>query len=209
MLIDLNTPLDWRSAFRFPIQHRQARREVLIGALWLLLPVVGWWLNLGHRIMLVHHMQHGEPAWPAWREYPELLRHGLTAFGGMLYYYLPSMLLFALADYFGSVLLLLLSGGFALLATLVIPGFMTHYCLHFDRREIYNPWLALQRVRQGGRAYWQAWRIALVALGLSFLGVLLFGFGFLLASVWFWQVAGVSFARVFSQQMQINATQSS
>ena len=206
MLIDLKTPLDWRSAFRFPLQHREARRELLIGALWLLVPLLGWWLNLGHRIVLVHRMQHGEPTWPAWQDYPQLLRHGLIAFLGMLYYYLPSVLLFALADYFGSVLLLLLSGSFALLATLVIPGFMTQYCLHFDRRVIYNPWAAVRRVRQGGAAYWQAWRIAFMALLLSFVGLLVFGFGFLLTSVWFWQVAGFSFARVFSKQVQTSAT---
>lgn len=38
------------------------------------------------------------------------------------------------------------------------------------------------------------------ALGLSFLGLLALGVGFLVTSVWFWQVAGFSFARVFSQK---------
>jgi hypothetical protein len=43
--------------------------------------------------------------------------------------------------------------------------------------------------------------IALVALLLSFAGLLVFGFGFLLSSVWFWQVAGFAFASVFTPQL--------
>ena len=85
-------------------------------------------------------------------------------------------------------------------ATIAIPGFMTHYCRDFDAAEIYSPVRALSRALQGSAAYWHAWGIALAALALSFLGLLAFGVGFLVTSVWFWQVAGFSFARVFSQR---------
>lgn len=66
--------------------------------------------------------------------------------------------------------------------------------------EIYDPLRALRRVHEGGRAYWHAWGIALAALLLSFTGLLALGVGFLATSVWFWQVAGFSFARVFTQR---------
>ena len=46
---------------------------------------------------------------------------------------------------------------------------------------------------------WLAWSIALTALILSFGGLLLLGVGFLVTSVWFWQVAGFSFASVFTR----------
>ena len=86
------------------------------------------------------------------------------------------------------------------LATLAIPGFMTHYCVAFDPREILRPARALRRVLEAGPAYWKAWGIALSALALSFLGLLGLGVGFLFTSVWFWQVAGFSFASVFAQR---------
>jgi hypothetical protein len=53
--------------------------------------------------------------------------------------------------------------------------------------------------RRGRRRLAHAWAIALAALGLSFVGLLAAGAGFLVTSVWFWQVAGFSFARVFSR----------
>jgi hypothetical protein len=41
----------------------------------------------------------------------------------------------------------------------------------------------------------------------SFLGLLAFGIGFLLTSVWFWQVAGFSFATVFTETFRLRAAQ--
>lgn len=200
-MIDLRTPLSLRTSFRFPLQSPLARREVVWGAVLLvLLPGVGWLLNMGHRIVMVHHMLHGRPAWPAWRGYGGLLRHGAVTFAGMLYYYLPAALVGALAWRTGSVGW---GAGAALLgalATVAIPGYMTHYCVAFDPREIFDPVRALSRVRQGGAAYWRAWGIALAALALSFAGLLAAGVGFLATSVWFWQAAGFSFATVFARQ---------
>ena len=43
---------------------------------------------------------------------------------------------------------------------------------------------------------------------LSFLDLLGFGFGFLVTSVWFWQVAGFSFATVFTVQLDARDTSS-
>jgi hypothetical protein len=198
--ITLRTPLDLRSSFAFPLQSARARREVLIGAALLLIPIVGWLLNMGHRVMMVHRMLHGEPAWPAWRNYGELLRHGLVTFAGMLYYYVPGIALLAVA-WVADVPALATAGGLLLvLATIAIPGYMTHYCLAFDPAEIFNPARALRRALQDGAAYWHAWAIALTALALSFAGLLAFGVGFLVTSVWFWQVAGFSFARAFAQR---------
>ncbi|HEX9938805.1 MAG TPA: DUF4013 domain-containing protein [Longimicrobium sp.] len=200
MIIDLQTPLDLRTSFAFPLQSRESRREVVIGAALLLIPVVGWLLNMGHRVMFVHRMLHGQPAWPAWRNWPELLKHGLITFCGMLYYYAPGLVLAGAGYRAGSALATGAGVALVVLATIAIPGYMTHYCREFDAAEIYNPVRALSRALQGGAAYWQAWAIALAALALSFLGLLAFGLGFLVTSVWFWQVAGFSFARVFSQR---------
>lgn len=199
-MIDLRTPLSLRSSLAFPLQTPESRREVLIGAALVLLPFVGWLLNMGHRVVMVHRMMHGLPAWPSWRRPGQLLWHGLVTFGGMVYYYLPGAAL-AYAGWRRDSVWMMAAGGVLLaLATLAIPGYMSHYCRAFDAAEIYNPVRAFSRGVQGGRAYWHAWGIALCALALSFLGLLALGIGFLATSVWFWQVAGFSFARVFAQK---------
>ncbi len=198
--INLTTPLSLRSSFRFPVQSPQARREVLIGALWLLVPVVGWLLNMGHRIMFVHRMHQGQAPFPAWEGWPVLLKHGLITWLGMIYYDSPAIALGAVAWLSGVVWLWI--GVFVLwaLATIAIPGYMTFYCKHFDVREIFDPRRALRRVSEGGAAYWRAWGIVSVMIAFSFTGLLGAGVGFLYTSVWFWQSAGFSFATVFTQR---------
>lgn len=195
--ISLTTPLGLRTSFQFPLQCPQARREVLLGAaLLVLLPGIGWIWNMGHRIEMVHRMQHGQQPWPAAGPTARILRNGLVTFLGMLYYYAPGALIVYLGDRPTGVALLVA-------ATLAIPGYMTHYCLRFDAGEIFNPIKALSRALQGGLAYWKAWAIALCALALSFLG-LFFGLAFLITSVWFWQVAGFSFASAFTHRYQLS-----
>ena len=49
-----------------------------------------------------------------------------------------------------------------------------------------------------------AWGIALAALTLSFMGLLGFGIAFFVTSVWFWQVAGFSFATVFTRRFELD-----
>jgi len=205
--IDLTTPLQLASAFRFPLQSRLARREVLIGALWLLVPIVGWILNMGHRITLTHQMQHGKPAWPAWRDYPALMKHGTITLLGMIEYHLPAVLVELAALHFGIVWLHGIALVLWILATLAVPGYMSHYCYTLDPREVFDPVRAMRRVLEGGRAYWHAWAIALAALSCSFIGLLFFGVGFLVTSVWFWQVAGFSFATVFSTTFKLRKSE--
>lgn len=201
--IDLRTPLSLGSSYRFPLQSAESRREVWIGALWLLVPIFGWLINMGHRIRFVHNMQHGRPPWPAFASPKELLGHGAITFLGMVWYGWPGVSLMVAGAYFGSAPL----GGVGfllwLLAVIAIPGYMTHYCYAFDRSEIFDPRKALRRVAEGGLAYWHAWIVAASAMLLSFLGLLAFGFGFLWSSVWFWQVAGFSFATVFTQTFEL------
>jgi len=198
--IDLSAPLTLRSSMRFPLQSPLARREVIVGGLWLLVPGIGWLLNMGHRIVMVHNMQHGRDAWPAWGNYGALLRHGTITCLGMLEYYLPSLLCGYYAWTTGSIPLRVAAVLLGIMATVAVPGFMSHYCLAFDVREIFDPLRALRRVFEGGPAYWKAWGITLLGLVLSFAGLLALGVGFLFTSVWFWQVAGFSFATVFSQK---------
>jgi hypothetical protein len=198
--IDLSTPLSFRTSFGFPLQSALARREVLIGALLLVfLPGVGWLLNMGHRIQMVHRMQQGLPAWPAWTDWLALLRHGFVTLLGMIYWHLPGALTIAIGVHFDRPVVVILGALFFLCGTVAVPGYMTHYCRAFDVREVFSPLLAIRRIRGAGRAYWRAWSIAASALALSFVGLVGFGAFFFVTSVWFWQVAGFSFASVFTQ----------
>jgi hypothetical protein len=197
--IDLSGPLTLRRAFRFPLQTALSRRELVTGGWLLLLPFVGWLLNMGHRIAMVRAMHEGRSPWPAWRRWRAQLRHGLITWLGMVMYYAPSLGLGALTWGTGSIVAAAAAGVLFVLATVAIPGYMTHYCRRLDPTEIFNPVKALRRCIEGGRAYWHAWAIASCALALSLLGLLALGVGFLWTSVWFWQVAGYSFAHVFTQ----------
>ena len=198
--IDLRTPLSLRAAYRFPIQTPESRRDVIIGALWLLVPVFGWLLNMGHRVRYVHRLQHGEPPWPAWERPGELLRHGALTFLGMVWYGWPGVLAMVAGYRLSSWPLLGIGFGLWALAVIAIPGYMSFYCREYDPAEIFNPVRALSRVRQGGRAYWKAWSIVIPTMLLSFIGLLGLGIGFLWTSVWFWQVAAFCFATVFTQE---------
>lgn len=198
-MIDLGSPLSLRNALRFPVQCAPARRDTLVGALWLLVPVVGWVMNMGHRIVLVHRMQQGQAPWPAWDRPGELLKHGAITWLGMVSYYAPAALLAAAGRALDSRPALAGAALLFLLATIAIPGYMSHYCRAYDAREIFDPTRALRRAWQGGAGYWKAWSIALAALALSFVGLLGLGVGFLFTSVWFWQAAGYAFANTLTR----------
>ncbi len=201
--VDLRNRLTFRAAFTFPLQSRKARVEVAVGGLLLILPFIGWLLNMGHRIAMVHAMQKGEDPWPAWHSWSRLLMHGLIAWLGMVYYYLPTAALVLVYVKTNSLIAASIAATFFILATVAIPGYMTHYCRAFDPSEIFNPFKALRRSIEGGKAYWLAWAISLAALLISLLGLLLLGVGFLFTSVWFWQVAGYAFANVFTNRFDL------
>ncbi|MFN8395679.1 MAG: hypothetical protein U0176_13655 [Bacteroidia bacterium] len=203
--VNLQSPRSFASSFRFPVQSQESRREVLIGALWLLfLPPVGWILNMGHRIMMVHNMQNGRPAWPAWTDYGALFKHGFLTFLGMVEYHAPSVVCGYFAWKHDIFALRILSIVLWIIATVAVPGYMSHYCKKLDPREIFDPMRAMRRVVEGGAAYWKAWGIVLCGMVLSFSGLLLLGIGFFYTSVWFWQSAGFSFACVFTQKFQLD-----
>lgn len=204
LTIDLRSPLTIGNAYRFPLQTPESRRDVFIGGLWLLVPVFGWLLNMGHRVRYVHRLQAGEPPWPAWERPAELLKHGAITFAGMAWYGWPGVSLMALGGWLESGLVFALGLVLWLVAVIAIPGYMSHYCKRYELREIFDPFLALSRVRQGGLRYWKAWAIILPTMLLSFVGLLGFGVGFLFTSVWFWQVAAFCFSTTFTQRFALD-----
>lgn len=202
--INLRCSLSWKNAVRFPVQNHESRKDILIGALWLLVPVFGWLLNMGHRVRCVHRLQKGLSPWPAWEQPLELLKHGIYTSLGMMWYGWPGVSLIAVGLRYELQFVVMLGVILWLGAVVAIPGYMSHYCKNYDTTEIFNPFLALRRVSEGGKAYWKAWGIVLPNLCLSFIGVLGFGVGFLYTSVWFWQSAAFCFATVFTQNFNLD-----
>jgi hypothetical protein len=199
--VDLRAPLSLHGAWRFPLREPEGRKDLLIGAALLLLPIIGWLLNMGHRVQMTHRMQQRETPWPAWGAPGQLLKHGLITAAGMLYYFTPGLLLLWLGR--GYLPLAIIAAVLLAAAVCAIPGYMSHYCVRFDAREIFNPFRALGRSLEGGAQYWKAWGIVLCTLAFSFLGLLAAGVGFLVTSVWFWQVAAFCFASVFTQRYRL------
>jgi hypothetical protein len=202
--IDLRHALTLSHSFRFPLQSAASRRDIVIGGLWLFVPVIGWLLNMGHRIRVVHRMHQGQMPWPAWSDPLDLLKHGTLTFLGMVYYGAPGVSVALLGAYLEQPLVIAIGALLWLVAVIAIPGYMSHYCKRLDPREIFDPFRALRRVHEGGLAYWKAWSIVLPAMTLSFVGLLAFGVGFAFTSVWFWQVAAFSFATVFTQRFDLD-----
>jgi len=204
-MITLQSPHTLKNSFLFPVQSKTGRKEILIGGLLSIIPLIGWILNMGHRIQFVHQMIHGKEAFPAWKNYPHLLLNGLFTFLGMLYYNIPTFIFLFLYFHSHAIIFLAFSVLFFLIAIIAIPGYMTYFCINFNPKEIFNPFIALRRCIQMRNYYWKAWLIAICALLLSFLGLIGLGIGFLFTSVWFWQVAGFSFASAFTRYYKLGA----
>jgi hypothetical protein len=100
---------------------------VIVGALWLLVPVLGWILNMGHRIAMVRRMQRRLPTWPAWRNYRALLRDGTWTLLGMAGYYAPALVAGFLAWRLAIPGLWFVAVPLFAAATIAIPGYMTMY----------------------------------------------------------------------------------
>lgn len=202
--VSLRAPLTLGNSFRFPIQSDESRRDLLIGGLWLFIPVIGWLMNMGHRVRVVHRMQKGEYPWPAWNSPGELLKHGALTFLGMMFYGFPGVTLAFVGVWFHIIPLIVLGALLWAAAVIAIPGYMSHYCKAYDAREIFDPFRALRRVREGGLAYWKAWAVVVPIMLVSFSGLALFGVGFNFTSVWFWQSAAFSFGTVFTQTFDLD-----
>lgn len=198
----LDSPLTLRNAIVYPVQSPTSRRDVFIGALWLLVPGIGWLMNMGHRIVTTHNALHDRDPWPAWGT-PGILRHGLVTFMGMVLYHAPATLVGILARVIDVEALWYVAAALWLLATCMVPGYMTRYCVAYDVREILDIRESFRSMIGAMPAYWHAWAIVVLLLAGSFLGLVGFGVAFLITSVWFWQSAAFCFAVAMKPRLDL------
>jgi hypothetical protein len=187
-------------ALAFPLRSPEARRDTLMGGAWMFLLVIGWILNLGHRLEVVGRLYRGDA--PYFRGFVPLgyvFRRGLIAASAIFCYLLPALVSFILALIMAlnAVSGAALVGGiglvFFVLGVFTLPGCMTVYACEGDARILTHPLTAFRRAWAQRRHYLYAWGIALLAIGLSLFGLLLLGVGFFFTSVWAWQVVGYAF----------------
>ena len=197
--VDRTRPPGLKESFRFPLATPSARSDLLVGgtALCFLLPI-GWVLNMGHRLNVVERVFHNEhPYFCGFTPWTQTLLRGLQATCAILTYLTPSACCGVLSWY---GIPFLEAPGIILfcLAIYVLPGGMTYNAAYHDISYLYRPDQALLRAIAGGRDYAQAWGIALLAIVLSFVGLLGLGVGFFYTSVWAWMVVGYAFSRALS-----------
>ncbi len=206
-VVQPNPPkISLRECFAFPVRTPEGRRDILIGGTLLLLPLVGWILNLGHRLGVVHRLHHDQqPIFHGFSPYGRTFVQGLKAASAIVIYLLPSVLLATLSYRLylaGISQLAALSASLCFLAFALgifsLPGGMTYNAVYGDISYLYRPDRAFARARAGGRAYLHAWMITLAAICVSSIGILGLGVGFLYASVWAWSVVGYAFSRALS-----------
>lgn len=197
--IDRTAPPSFRESFRFPIFTPAARRDLLIGGTTLIIPPLGWILNMGHRLDVVYRIYHGQPPYyRGFRPYGKTWIRGLKAAAAILTYLGPSLACGGAAYLYDLKSLWYVSAPLFMIAIYILPGGMTYNAAFHDISYLYRPDRALARAWEGGRNYVWAWLIALSAISLSFLGLLALGIGFLYTSVWAWMVVGYAFSRALS-----------
>lgn len=197
-------PVTWSEAFRFPIENASCRRDVLVGGTVLLIPLVGWILNLGHRLDVVYRLAERSPPYcRGFNPWKQTFQRGLHAFYAIVSYLSPSGLfgVAALSRWYvagGDTVAWCFAAVSALLFALAIftlPGGMTINAARRDMSYLYRPDKGFRRALEGGRRYLKSWAIALSAIALSFVGLVFLGIGYLYTSVWAWSVVGYAFSR--------------
>jgi hypothetical protein len=203
------SPPTLRECFAFPLSTAQARRDVVTGALLLATFLVGWILNLGHRLEVVRRVFHDEPPYfRGFTPWGKTFARGLGAFCAIACYLSPAAFLavgaFLARGAIGIVLGVVAAVVFVV-AIYALPGGMTYNAAYGDLSYLYRPDKALRRAIEGGSDYVRAWGIAIAAMVLSTLGLLAFGVGFFFTSVWAWSVVGYAFSRALVMKASAGA----
>lgn len=208
----LPSELTFKDSFLFPIASPEARRDVVIGglAVLFLLPI-GWILNLGARLDVVHRLYTGDkPFFRGMKPFTHTFKRGCVSAATIFSYLLPANIFFGyvswtyyLTGWVDTLLPFLLWGlVFFVLGVFTLPGCMTVYACEKDPKVLLNPVRAFSRAWVHRKIYLKAWAIALSAVIVSFLGLLGLIVGFFFASVWAWEVVGYAFTIAMYSNVQ-------
>lgn len=204
--------LTFRESFLFPIESPEGRKDVIIGGLIVIffLPI-GWILNLGARLDVVHRLFSGEhPYFRGMSPWRHTFIRGCVSAATIFCYLLPANVCFGLALLLVYSEQSLVYGGLLGLCGLILfvlgvftlPGCMTVYACEEDPSVLRQPIRAFKRAWEHRRLYFKAWLIALASILISFIGLLFFVVGFFFTSVWAWEVVGYAFTVAMYNQSQ-------
>lgn len=204
----MSTRADWKhlalgDCFRFPVSTPEGRRDIWVGGTLLFTVLIGRIFNLGHRLEVIHHLHQGcRPDFQGFTPWGRTFLRSLPAFAAIATYLAPSVFVGAIGVWLldgaavaaGRIALdlaaLLFLGG-----VFVLRGGMTYNAAYRDISYLSRPDKAFRRALGAGRIFLRIWTIALCAIGLSFLGLLVFVVGFFYTSVWAWLVVGYAFSK--------------
>lgn len=90
--------MDIERAFKFPFQDSAWVTKILIGAVMVLIPILGWLALLGFSMRITRRVAAGaDVPLPEWTDFSSLLRDGLKGWGISIIWSVPTIILSALA----------------------------------------------------------------------------------------------------------------
>src|SRR5438874_10336193 len=196
-------------AFRFPIETKEARKDVLIGGCLIIFLIFGWILNLGNRLNVVSRFGAGDrPYFRGFKPWGYTFKRGCISFATISSYLAPAAVLGLVAFWCrqnqivsGHYLFAGLSAFAFCLGVFTLPGCMTVYAVEGNPKVLGKPVVAFLRAWTHRGPYLFACWIAALSVLLSFLGLLAVGVGFFFTSVWAWDVVGYAFTvAMYSQK---------
>jgi len=215
-LLSVGSGLTWANAWRFPVQNRQAIRQLLFASVMLAMPpfVIGWLWNMGYRVIMGRRMLLGESPWPGDGTFQEYFHHG-RVIGLATFFYI--VLPVAMCLLIPSPIRWLAAGLWFSTSFLYIPSVLIPYSNDFNVGVVFKPWLGWSMVRLS--SYWKAWVITGGALAVALSPLIPIAFAwtmhgsiltrvaialpsaaaFFIANSWLYQVACYAFGSVYDE----------
>ena len=197
-----------RDLFGFPLRSRQSRHDIVMGGLlFLLVPFVGWALNLGHRYLVMRRVYRNEP--PYFRGFRPILEKArasvIVMWGGLWYLGIAmTMLIPWVVGMRTTATLVLLVMGVVTFAIglFLFPAAINTFVRDGNATILRRPDQAFAHMRRAGRAYLWAWCVGAASIALSCAAVVLLVVGFFIASAWAWSVIGVAFGCAMTPELR-------
>lgn len=207
--------LSWRKSFLFPLETKEARRDLVVGGLAVLLTLIfGWILNLGYRLVVINRVYRDEkPYFRGFAPWKETFWRGFVAFLAISLYLSPAavsgLTAILIRNYQPSSMQWIFVGTsivLLLFAVFTLPSGMTVYAAEGTTMLLRSPKQAFLRAWKKRNIYTKAWIISFAAILLSFVGLLFVGVGFFFTSVWAWEVVGYTFVVALYADDSLQAT---
>jgi hypothetical protein len=94
--------MNFMDALQYPMQDKNWLTKLFIGAVVLLVPIIGGMVVLGYGLRLIQMIYRREPGLPEWDDWGGDLTRGFMALLGILIYFIPSILIYCCTSVLGT-----------------------------------------------------------------------------------------------------------